>query len=205
MSILDIILIGSLLVFLTVGFMVGLVHSVGAFLGLALGMSVATAYYAPVASWIIRWLPTHELFVKMISYILIVVVVSRCIGLLFHLVEKVIQWVPLAGALNRVAGACLAVGEGVLLMGVSLTLVARFPYISPVTKQLASSQVAPWMMRSSTILTGFFPQEFTQLEPLDLDLLNRILTENTKRFEEYKTLSGSYGAEKLQQLRHLVP
>jgi membrane protein required for colicin V production len=109
-TLVDIILILIVFLFVAAGFGLGLVRSIGALVGLALGAWIAGRYFMPVAEWLTPILMGRETAAKIVAFILIFFIVNRLVLLIFHFIGKglgVLSFIPFAKTINRVGGVLL--------------------------------------------------------------------------------------------------
>ncbi len=205
MTLLDIILIIILLLFTATGFRLGALHAVGAIVGFVVGLNVANTYYQEVTAKLSFLSFGHELVLSMAVYVLLVIITARAIGLVFWLIDKLIGVVPFLGTFNMVIGAFAGAAEGVMVVGLVLTLLLRFPYISVVTEEVSKSQVAPTLVNTFSVMASFLPEQFKNLDSIDLEAWNKVKTMAGERWKQYQDLRGSEGAQKLQELKHILP
>lgn len=158
------ILVGGFALF---GFWFGLIHTLGSLLGAVLGSLVAGHFYAPVAHWLLSFRGGNENVIKVITFILLFILASRLVGLLFMLVEKmfnILKIIPFFSLINRLAGTILGFLEGVLVIGMSLLVISKFPITTSFTTALAKSVVASWLMTGSSIIWPLLPAAFRHLQ-----------------------------------------
>ena len=67
-SLTDVILIVIILIFALTGFIWGLIHGIGALIGLAAGIFVAFSYYLPVADWLTPIFLGNSVLAKIVSF-----------------------------------------------------------------------------------------------------------------------------------------
>jgi len=205
MTLLDIILAIILLLFTATGFRVGALHALGAVIGFFAGLTVADTYYEPVVQKLQFLSFGHDLVLSMVVYIFFVIIVSRAIGLVFWLIDKLIGMLPLIGTFNMVIGAFAGAAEGAMVLGLVLTLLLRFPYISVVTEEVSKSTISPPLIKSFSVMVSLLPEKFQNLDMIDLEQWNRVKTMAGQRWQQFQNLHGSEGAQKLQELKHELP
>ncbi len=161
MSLFDIILLLIIAGFALFGLWFGLVRTVGSLIGTAVGVYVASRYYEQLANWIINLTGWNQNYVKVIIFIVSFLLITRIVGLIFWLIEKVLSIftrLPFLHSIDRILGFVLGALEGALMVGVSLFFIARFPIGLPFMEGLAQSQVAPPLVRLASILIPLFPE-----------------------------------------------
>jgi uncharacterized membrane protein required for colicin V production len=159
-TVFDLILLLILFLFIAFGFVLGLIQTIGALLGVVVGSWVAGHYYGPLADWLTPILLGHENTAKVIAFILIFVVVNRLIGLAFLILGKIfniISIIPFTKTINRILGALLGVLEGTLVLGLSLYFIIRFPFSEWFSAVIDGSQVARWLIEMGGFLAPLLP------------------------------------------------
>ncbi|MFA6593840.1 MAG: CvpA family protein [Candidatus Buchananbacteria bacterium] len=169
-TLVDVILIIIVLIFVMWGFVMGLIRSIGALVGIVLGTWLAGHYFMPVADWLTPVLMGHAVAAKIIAFLLVFIIVNRLTVLLFYLIDrgfKLISIIPFLGSLNRLGGMLLGLVEGVLTSGIMIFVLAKIaPDISLVKDSLANSQVAYWLVLSATWLTKLLPEAFNKIQSI---------------------------------------
>lgn len=122
MNIIDIIILVLVALAVAKGLKDGLVRQAGGIAGLFLGIFLAGRFSSRLAVWLHQWVNAPENIVKIISFIIIIIGVCICMGLLGRLLEKIIRLVTF-GWVNRILGMALSVFTAVLIMGVLLSVI----------------------------------------------------------------------------------
>jgi membrane protein required for colicin V production len=167
LTILDLILILALFLFIAFGFALGLVETIGALIGVVVGVWGAGALYEPFGSWLEPYLLGHGNIARIIAFILIFTIINRTIGLIFWIINKVfnlVSIIPFTKSLNRILGALLGLIEGVLVLGVIIYFVSRFVTSEWFISVLASSKVAVLLVDIASVLTPLLPALLRQLQ-----------------------------------------
>lgn len=170
MSLLDIILLVFLGGFVISGFWFGLIHTFGALCGTIIGAAAASRYYGEVAE-IIQSITGGGLnAIKVITFILLFVIIARLVGLVFHLVEKVydfISIIPFLKTINRIGGAILGLLEGGLVIGLSLYFAELYPFSAWLTKMILEQSVfAGYFLAVAKILIPLLPNAIKQAQAM---------------------------------------
>src|SRR3989338_1943919 len=95
LTILDLILILILFLFIAFGFALGLIHTIGALVGVVVGSYLAGVLYEPVGSWLEPFFLGNANTARIAAFIGIFVLVYRLGGLVFLLVHKIFFLVPI--------------------------------------------------------------------------------------------------------------
>lgn len=160
LTLLDLLLVLFLFGFVFFGFWTGLIHALGGLVGVAVGASIASRLFIPLASQYGFVFGGNENLAKVVTFMVIFVVVDRLVGLGFWVLEKVFNGltvIPFLKTINRLGGALLGLVEGILVLGVSLYVASRFPIGDTFTSALQGSNIAKHLVDMSTILTPFLP------------------------------------------------
>ena len=167
MSILDFILLIILFGFTFAGFWFGLIHSIGALVGTVAGVIVAGNYFAWLGSIIQPILMNNENLAKIIAFILLFIIANRLVGFIFWIIGKVfnvLTVLPFLKTINRLSGAVLGLVEGILVLGIILVMIGKFPFSSYIIPAMDTSQVAKFLVNAGKILMPLLPDviEYTK-------------------------------------------
>lgn len=171
MLVIDYILLGIVGLFVWIGFWAGFIKSLGRVLGLFIGIAIAAHYYDLLAgAW--QWVFfDNEAITKVVLFVLIFFVVSRVVGIVFWLVDKlfnVARLLPFLTTLNRLLGAALGLIEGVLIVGVVLLLLSKFAPSDTLKENINDSIVAQSLIDSTLIVKPLLPDEVTSSPVIEL-------------------------------------
>jgi uncharacterized membrane protein required for colicin V production len=161
MTVIDITLLVFLGAFVLAGFWFGLIHMIGALVGLFLGTFLASRFFEPLAQWLFTINPVNINLLRIVSFILISFVVTRLVGFAVHIADKafkVISVIPFMKTFNRLLGAALGLVEGALLLGLFVYFASRFPISAPFEILLRDSQVARVFNMAGMLMSPFLPQ-----------------------------------------------
>ena len=132
MSLFDLILLIIIGGFALFGLWFGLVHTLGSLLGTILGVYLASRYYQPFAEWLIQTTGWGANISKVIVFIIAFIIINRLVGLVFYVIDRalsVITKLPFISGINRLLGLAFGLFEGILVVGIVLYFIARFPFI----------------------------------------------------------------------------
>ena len=168
--IIDVVIILFLAGFVFYGLFFGLIKMIGYLAGIIVGAWAASHFYLLFYEWF-KWLFFgHENVGKVISFILVLTIVSRLVGIGFYLVEKIfniISIIPLLKGINKLAGAIFGFIEGTFTFGLIIYVTSRYTLIdSFLGKQLSVSTVAPRLMKLVDVLTPLFPEALKMLKSI---------------------------------------
>lgn len=152
MNAIDVVLLIALGGFMLAGLWFGVIHLIGSLVGLSLGAFVAGRFY-PQFAVVVALFAGEGNLAKVISFILLFIVTTKLIGLAFHLLEKVFNFVaviPFLKTFEHLLGAVLGLIEGILILGLAVYFAGKFPIASASEGLLAGS----WMARLLNIIGG---------------------------------------------------
>ncbi|HSD12429.1 MAG TPA: CvpA family protein, partial [Patescibacteria group bacterium] len=110
MNVVDISLLVALGGFVLYGFWFGIIHMVGALLGVVVGAVAAGRLYGPVAHWLLPFVGSNENLAKILGFFIVFVLVNKLVGLAFWIIEKIFKFIsiiPFLKTFNRLLGAAL--------------------------------------------------------------------------------------------------
>lgn len=162
MSYLDIILLVVLAAFTLFGLWSGFLQSIGSIIGTIAGVILANEYFIPVSLWVVARTGWGENTARVVTFLLLFVVMSRLIGLVFWLAEKILRLVPFGRMVNRVSGAVLGFVEGMIAVGVFMYLVDKLPltgvFASTISNSFVVDLLQPLIVRILDKLPWLFSQ-----------------------------------------------
>ncbi|MBI2038270.1 MAG: CvpA family protein [Candidatus Magasanikbacteria bacterium] len=161
MSLFDISLLVIITGFALFGLWFGLVRTLGSLIGTVVGIYLAGRYYEPLANWIINFTGWSQNHVKVIVFVVAFLLITRLVGFVFWIMEKflsIFTKLPFLRSIDRILGFVLGAIEGVAVVGISLFFIARFPINLMFMNGLASSQVAPPLVRLASVLIPLLPE-----------------------------------------------
>lgn len=160
MTVIDVTLLVFLGAFVLAGFWFGLIHMIGALLGIFLGAFLASRFYEPLAQWLFGINPVNINILRIVAFVFIAFVVTRLVGFAVHIADKafkVISVIPFMKTFNRLLGAALGLVEGALLLGLIVYFSSRFPISAPFELLLRDSQIARVFNLAGTLMSPFLP------------------------------------------------
>jgi membrane protein required for colicin V production len=169
MTIFDLILLLILGGFVAYGLWFGLIHTLGVLFGTIAGAFLAARWYDNLASWLGFLFGGRENLAKVICFLFLFIIINRLVGLLFWVVDKifsVLTIIPFLKTINRLLGAAFGFLEGVLVLGLTLYVAARFPLGEWFSDNLADSKVAHYLISVVNILKPLLPEILKQLKSL---------------------------------------
>ncbi len=160
MPLVDIILIAIVGLFVLFGLFFGLVHTLGSLIGTILGIVVTTRLIDPAFEKL-GFLFGDGGLGKVILFIIIFLLISRLIGLLFWVIERVLgvfAMIPFASSINRLLGGVFGFVEGVLVVGVVLFFALQYLPDTAVKAALESSSVGDYLLATMAAIQVLFPE-----------------------------------------------
>lgn len=160
MNVLDITLLVALGGFVLAGFWFGLIHMVGAFAGMIVGVWAAGHFNTQVSEWIVSVFGGNINLIRVLAFVLTYSIAARLVGVLFWFVEKIfglITIIPFLKTFDRLLGAALGFVEGMLAIGLAVYFMGRFPISERFAELLHASQFAPKFQAVGSVLAPLLP------------------------------------------------
>ncbi len=160
-TITDLILLLAISGFAFTGFWFGLIHMVGSFVSIVVAALVSGKYFDFVAVKLSFLFGGNENLGRVITFILIFLFVTRIVGLVFWLINKlfnIVAILPFVKSINRLGGAVLGLLEGIILTSLSLYLAVRYPLGETVTNALSSSKVVEYLLGVANKAAPLLPE-----------------------------------------------
>jgi uncharacterized membrane protein required for colicin V production len=167
MTLIDLCLLVALGGFVLAGFWFGLVHMVGSFAGLIIGIIVAGQFEGVVAEKIVGFTAGNMNLAHIVAFVLIFTVVTRLAGIALWLVEKVIgifHVIPFLKTFDRLLGAALGFLEGAIAIGLTVYFASRFPINFGFAEMLKDSVFAPRFDAVGTAFAALLPAAIRALK-----------------------------------------
>lgn len=143
------------------GFWFGLIHMVGSFVSIVAAAIIAGRYFDFIADKFSFLFGGRENLGRVITFILIFLVVTRLVGFVFWLINKlfdIIAFLPFLKTANRIGGAILGLIEGVILSSLAVYLLVRYPLGETVTNALSTSQVVDYLLDVANKIAPLLPE-----------------------------------------------
>ena len=121
MAILDIILLLCFVPAIVAGISKGFIKQLVEVVALIAGAYVANRFASMVSTWLMQYLTFDQNTVRILSFIVIVIVVTVLLNLLGDLLTRVVKFMTL-GFLNRMLGLIFAVLKIALILGIVIML-----------------------------------------------------------------------------------
>jgi len=147
--------------FIALNMFMGLIHALGSVVGLVGGLLLARWFYIPVSAYINPLVLGYSPAARAVAFVLIFFLVARVVGLIFHIAQKILRILPLVPTMDRLGGAALGLVEGVLAIGISLSLLLQT--LNPAgawSQAIATSSLAGWLIAAAHVLFPLIPQAY---------------------------------------------
>lgn len=163
MSYFDVVIVCLLFGFTLFGLWSGLLQSVGSIIGTIAGAYIAGHYFQPIAAWVVTRSDWSENTARIVVFFLLFVVVTRVIGAIFWFAQKFLRLIPLGRMVNRISGAILGFIEGLIVLGLFVYLVQKFPLGGKLMPAINASQVIDWTEPVVSRIAEQFPWMVSKL------------------------------------------
>ena len=160
MTFFDLALMLIIAAFVFFGLYFGVIHTLGSLIGVVVGAFIAShlsAWLGWIASYVFLW---DEKTATFWTFVISFVVINRVVGLLFHIISRVTQILerlPFLNTASKVLGGVLGFVEGLLVMGLILSVAKQYEIGYFWTQMINSSWVALWLVGVATILQPLLP------------------------------------------------
>ncbi len=162
----DIIILALIALFAFLGLRTGFIHALGSLVGTILGIYLAGHYYETLAKLLIDFTAWNPNFVRVLIFIILFFISNRLIGIIFWGAGKVfnvVSVVPFIGTIDKLLGAILGVLEGIIIVGIAIFFITKFPPSQSVMAGLDQSKVAPKVVNFTKFLWPLLPAEVVNL------------------------------------------
>jgi len=167
MSNFDIALLIFLAIFVISGLFKGIIKMIGAIFGFFAGAYVASHYYIAFYDWFSGFISGNPNTLKIVSFIILFLLTSKLVSLLFLLLEKIFNlaaFIPGSKFINNLLGAAFGFIQGALVLGLMIYLFSRYLNMGDkIATLIASSSVAPFLLKVNTIAAPILPEAFKSL------------------------------------------
>lgn len=165
MNLIDGIIIVILLIFVGTNLALGLVHALGAIVGLVLGLLIARFYYLPLGELLAPALFEKEGIAKVAAFVFIFFLISKLFALFVHFLQKIVRWLPFGSLVDRVGGILIGLIEGVLVL--SILIFFLFSFVrkdSVLEKEINESEFAKFHITVSHLTIPLLPKALREIK-----------------------------------------
>ena len=162
MTFLDLILALLVFGFVLAGLWFGFIHSLGALVGNVAGVLVA-GHYAAAGTF-----GTSNL-ARVLTFLIVMILVNRIIGVVFWVIEKIFKIasvIPFLKTFNALLGGALGFLEGIVVIGGSLYIAARYPIGEAFSGALANSTIGLWLLKAFGLFAPLLPEIIRNLKSI---------------------------------------
>jgi len=167
MTFFDLILVLSVFAFVLAGLWFGFIHALGALVGMVLSVLVAGRYYDSWGHATAGIFFGNENLARVVMFFLLMILVNRLIGLVFWIIEKIFKIVaviPFLKTFNALLGGALGLIEGIMVVGGTLYIAARYPVSASFASVLAASQFGIWLLHAFGLFAPLLPHAVRQIQ-----------------------------------------
>ena len=169
-SIFDVALIVLLSGFIFYGLFFGLIRVIGGVAGVVIGAILASRFYLFAYSYIDSFFLGYDNFGHIVAFVLTFFLIRKLVILAFAVLDKIFKIasiIPFLTTFNRLLGATIGLFEGVLILGLLLFVSSKYAIIENwFGEWLATSIVAPWLVKMAGILMPLLPDAIKALNGL---------------------------------------
>ncbi|MDO9576534.1 MAG: CvpA family protein [Candidatus Cloacimonadales bacterium] len=166
MQIIDIILGVFLLLFLLNGLRKGLIASVLGVFGLIVIIVLIANFSKPLQNMLIIELGLQEIFAIIISYVLIILVISLTIRLISYLLKKIMSILNL-GCADRILGMVFGLLNGALIIAIILVALDLSPWRKHLPEYTNKSVVIKYIRYGTNLIEGNLPELDSIKKPIE--------------------------------------
>jgi len=144
MNIFDYILLIIILINTVIGTVKGFIKEISGLVAVILGLIFSSMFYGEFAV-IIKKLFTSPNIAKVISFILIFIIVVILVSILSNIIEKLLNKL-LLGWVNNLSGLILGFSRGIIICGIILVLLSKYPVLGS-NNLIYNSSFAPHILK----------------------------------------------------------
>lgn len=165
MTYIDWALIFLLGAFVFSGFKGGFVYSFGSFLGVLIGAFAAGRFYEPLA----QAMGKGENWANIVAFFAIFIVVSQLVGIVFHILNKVLKILllfPFLAIINKLGGMIFGFVEGMFFLGIGVFFLVRFELAEKFIETLGDSKLVPIFEKIGELISFLLPTFIRELDSI---------------------------------------
>lgn len=158
MNFLDLALLVIIFFYAWSGLWMGVIRKVGGLIAVIIGASLATRYYDKTAELVKLLFFENENLANVGGFIIILIFTYLFISFIL------MKTVPAGMPYNHLLGLIIGALEGLLVAGVILFFLARFPFWPPLDDLLKTSFLSPYISRVTYIIWPLLPDVIKKLK-----------------------------------------
>lgn len=106
-------------------------------------------------------------FSKVAMFIAAFLIINRLVGFLFYLIARVFHLfthLPFIHGLNVILGLLFGLAEGIVVVGVSIYFMDKYPFWPLLTAQIKTSAVVPYCIQVGGVLWPLIPEGISSIQ-----------------------------------------
>lgn len=174
MSFFNLILIIIIAGFGLFGLWFGLIHTLGSLAGTVLGVFLASRWYIPLAGWLSKITGWTDNFTNVLMFIIAFIIINRLVGFAFFLLDRLLSvftHLPFINGINRLLGLVFGIAEGVIVVGIILYFITKFPLGPNFMASVAASKIAAYCIGIASILWPLIPEAIKAIQGIQMPTL----------------------------------
>ncbi|HRY63467.1 MAG TPA: CvpA family protein [Patescibacteria group bacterium] len=167
MLLIDIVLLIILLGFIINGWQLGLLKTLGALIGIIVGIILAGHFFMEASYWLAPMMGGRENLARIVSFLAIFIIANGVIAMGIWLLSstlKLLSFIPFVKLIDHVGGALLGLVCGVFILGILIIMLDKYPMINFLTSYFEESKIVPYLAKGSSILTPLLPEAVKQIK-----------------------------------------
>ncbi|NMB48025.1 CvpA family protein [Candidatus Kuenenbacteria bacterium] len=167
MLLIDIILLIIILGFIVNGWQLGLLKTLGALVGILVGIVLASHFFTELAYLFTPIFGGRENLARIISFIAIFLIANGVIAMGIWLLRgtlKLLSFVPFVKLIDHVGGALIGLICGVFVLGILIIVIDKYPTINFLTVYFEQSRIVPYLAKGSSVLMPLLPEAVKQVK-----------------------------------------
>ncbi len=162
MAIVDYAVIVILILFFVKGYKSGFLGMLGWLVGLLVGIWIAGQYYLQVGDWLAQYIKT-QIIALGLGYIIVLVLVMAIVGIIFWVLNRIFNFLPVIGFFNKILGGVLGLIEAIIILGIVFWLVVAVPFSNPVVDSINKAQLRQPIVNMTAVIRGMLPESLKAL------------------------------------------
>jgi len=160
-SFVDLILVIIIGAFVFYGAFFGFIHSLGSLIGAIIAAIVASRIIDPIFDWL-GFIFGNGTWGRIILFIIIFLIITKLVGLIFTIFEKMFSIIPFGKSLDRLLGLVFGFLEGVIVVGVVLYFALQYLPEEGVRSALEMSAVSDYLLMVANNIQVLLPEALRQ-------------------------------------------